>query len=213
MNKTNLYSRIQDTEKEISHLVNSLFTLKTTDISQQPDNFQSLSINIALRAERIACQLRSFVFTTASVSKVKYMSQAHEEHNIHITYENEILEVQIPGLLPKRQIRSNIAFLNDPLHYAFQNYLTNGPLPIFDDCVICFTQVYDRDLQLHRIRDYDNIEFKPILDTISAFILHDDSGIHCDTHYTTKLGEQDCTLIHIMNKNMFSDWLKGFSST
>jgi len=213
MNKTNLYSRIQTIEVEVSRLINSLYTLKVTDISKQPDNFQSLSTNIALRSERITCQLRSLVFAAGTIPKPKYMVQTQEEHDIYLAYENGILAIQLPGLLPKRLAHSNTAFLDDPIYYAFQSYLQEGPLPIFRDCVICFTQVYDRSLELHRIRDYDNIEFKQLLDTIGAFVLHDDSGTYCDTHYTTKLGDQDYILIHIMGKQVFPDWIKTSMDT
>jgi len=213
MNKTNLYTRIQTIENEISLLLNSLSTLKITDVSKQPDNFQSLSTNIALRSERIACQLRGLVFATGAIPKPKYMVQAQEEHDIHLAYESGILAITLPGLLPKRLVHSNTAFLNDPVYYAFQSYLQEEPLPVFRDCVICFTQVYDRSLELHRIRDYDNIEFKQLLDTIAAFVLHDDSGTYCDTHYTTTLGDQDYTLIHIMEKQVFTDWLKTSMNT
>ena len=123
-------------------------------------------------------------------------------------YEHEILKLRLPGLLPKRQVHSSTAFLNDSIHYAFQTYLSANALPIFKNCVICFTQIYDQSLGLTRVRDYDNIEFKQLIDTIGAFVLHDDSGTCCDTHYSTRLGNQDYTLVHIMEKQRFPDWLK-----
>ena len=209
MTKVELYVRIHDVEAEVSRLSNSLFTLKSTDIAEQPDNYQSLSTNTALRSERIACKLRSLVFAVAVESKSDYMEQVQEAHNIYLNYDNEILELHLPGLLPKRQVHSNTAFLNDPIHFAFQTYLSTNTLPVFQNCVICFTQVYDQSLDLTRVRDYDNMEFKQLIDTIGAFVLHDDSGIYCDTHYSTRLGNQDCTLIHIMEKQRFPDWLKA----
>lgn len=200
MNKINLYSRIKDFEAEVSYLMNSLYTLRNTDITKQSDIFQSLSTNIALRSERVTCQLRHLVLVPATISKAEYMMKIREKHDTHISYENDILELRLPGLLPRRPRHSSTAFLNDPLHYALQAYLQHSPLPIFDDCVIFFAQVYDQNLNTDRVRDYDNLEFKQILDTIGTFVLKDDGGIHCDTYHTTQSGAQDCTAIHIMEE-------------
>ena len=69
-------------------------------------------------------------------------------------------------------------------------------------------QVYDRQLPLRRIRDYDNMEFKQILDTISPFVLKDDSGLFCDSFHTTELGDTDYTSVNIMEKSIFPVWLQ-----
>ena len=208
MSKVELYARIQNIETEIFHLSNSIFTLKNTDIARQPDNFQSLSMNAALRSERIACRMRNLVLATEATGKSEYMAQVQETQGIHLSFDNGIMRLQLPGLLPKRHVHSNTAFLLDPIHFAFQTYLYTNTLPVFQSCVICFTQIYDQSLDMKRIRDYDNIEFKQLLDTIGVFVLHDDSGTYCDIHYSTQFGDQDCTLVHIMEKQRFPDWLK-----
>ena len=57
-----------------------------------------------------------------------------------------------------------------------------------------------------RIRDYDNLELKQILDVISSFIIVDDGGLLCDAYNTTELGDTDCTRVSIMDKDNFPDW-------
>lgn len=210
MSKTNLYSRIRATVDEISRLKKLVSMLLNIDISNRSDDFQLVSTHAALQAERIACQMRNLVFTTGLVSKTKYMEQVTEPHDIHIIYKNESIEIQLPGLLPKRNVHSNTAFLNDPLHYALHKYMQDMHLPFYKHCVVCFVQIYDSSLGVERVRDYDNIEFKQILDTVATFVLHDDSGLLCDTHYTTKLEDRDCTKVYIMEKDKFPDWLKTF---
>ena len=74
---------------------------------------------------------------------------------------------------------------------------------LYRDCVICFSQIYDRELPQRRIRDYDNLEFKQILDTLCTYVLTDDSGFFCDSYYTTQLGLKDCTLVSVMEKLTF----------
>ena len=79
----------------------------------------------------------------------------------------------------------------------------------YRDCVICFSQIYDRELPQRRIRDYDNLEFKQILDTLCTYVLTDDSGFFCDSYYTTQLGLKDCTLVSVMEKADFPKWLQN----
>ena len=38
--------------------------------------------------------------------------------------------------------------------------------------------------------------------------MEDDTGILVDAYNTTEVGECDCTRIFVMDKNMFSEWLK-----
>jgi len=48
---------------------------------------------------------------------------------------------------------------------------------------------------------------KQILDVVSTFIMVDDGGLLCDAYNTTELGDADCTIISIMDKGKFPDWL------
>ena len=77
----------------------------------------------------------------------------------------------------------------------------------YTDCVVCFVHEYDRELPDRRIRDYDNIEQKQILDVISSFVLKDDSGMCCDTYNSTALADEDKTRIFIMSRDRFCTWL------
>ena len=108
-------------------------------------------------------------------------------------------------------MRTNIGYINDPLYYSLKSYLAENPVPVFVNCVVCFIQVYDRKLPLRRIRDYDNMEFKQILDTISPFVLKDDSGLYCDSYHTTELGNEDYTSVNIMEKSVFPAWLRSMN--
>lgn len=57
------------------------------------------------------------------------------------------------------------------------------------------------------------MELKLILDVISSYALFDDSGLYCDDHHTTELGETDQTIIYIMEKDKFPDWLGNHMKT
>lgn len=209
MNTTIIFQRLQGVEDEINKLNNILFALKTTDIQRYGANYEELSTDAALRAERIACQLRNLVYITDFTGKSTYMKLAADAQGIHISLEDEILSIRLPGLLPKRKVRTNTAFLHEPLNYALQEYLKSHSLSLYKDCVVCFSQIYDRALSLGRIRDYDNLEFKQILDTIAAYVLLDDTGLFCDSFHTTELGENDHTIVYIMEKSVFPEWIKS----
>ena len=207
MNKTTIFQKIQKVENEVAQLNNTIFALKSTDIEKYGANYTELSTNATLRAERIACQLRNLVLFTDFKGKSTYITQAAGALGIRISYEDGIFSATLPGLLPRRRLHTNTAFLRDPLHAALKECLQSHKVEPYKECVICFCLVYDRNLPKRRVKDYDNLELKMIQDVISAYVLFDDSGLYCDSHYTTELGEADQTLVSIMEKNRFPKWL------
>lgn len=172
-----------------------------------PDNYETLSTDAALRAERIACRLRHLIYSSTTIRKGDYLKSASVMHGINITYENEVLAVTLPSLLPKRRQRQSAEFLLDPLYFALEQYAKENTLPHYRECVVCFAQVYDQTLPTRRVRDYDNLEEKQILDLLSSFVMADDTGLLCDAYNTAELGEQDCTMIFVMEKHRFPGWL------
>lgn len=209
MNIKIIYQRLQTMEDEVQKLNNVLFALKTTDLRFYGKNYEELSIDAALRAERIACQLRNLIYITELPGKVQYMKEAVKVHGIEIGTENNILSIQLPGLLPKRKVHTNTAFLHEPLNLALQEYIKEHNISLYRNCVICFIQIYDEELPIRRIRDYDNLELKQILDTISTYVLQDDTGLFCDSYYTTELGEHDHTTVYIMEKVDFPNCISS----
>lgn len=74
--------------------------------------------------------------------------------------------------------------------------------------MVCFSHVFDKNLSDRRVRDYDNLECKQLLDTVAGFLMTDDSGLFCDAYHTTEFGERDCTILAVMEKSRFPGWLK-----
>lgn len=207
MERTDLSHRISLILSELSKLTNTLYAMDVTDISKYPDNYETLSIDAALRSETIAGRLRRLIFLSTSVSKADYMNSAGNVLNIGIEDKNGILEITLPCLLPKIRQRHRSDYLLDPLYYRLGDYAENHALPTYRHCVICFSHIYNRDLPLQRVRDYDNLEIKQILDVISTYIMEDDTGLLCDAYNTTELGDTDCTRISVMAQDRFLDWL------
>jgi len=199
LNRAILSQRITSILGDLNRLTNALYAMNTTDIQRYPDNYEVLSTDAALRAENIACRLRHLIYSTTNLPK--------EEYLIQVRYENGILEITLPCLLPKRKQRHSTEFLLDPFTAAMSQYAKEHPLPRLQHCVVCFSHVYCQDLPRRRVRDYDNLELKQFLDVAASFILTDDSGLLCDAYNTTELGETDCTRISIMDSARFPEWL------
>ena len=68
MDRKLISHRIGSILDDISRLSNALYALDTTDIQRYPDNYETLSIDAALRAERIACRLRHLIYSKETIS-------------------------------------------------------------------------------------------------------------------------------------------------
>lgn len=208
MDKKILSQRIASIQAEIGRLNSALYAISTTDLQRYPDNYEVLSTDAALRCERIACRLRHLIYSSTSIKKEEYLTSAAVMQGVEISYEDSLLEITLPCLLPKRQKRQSSEFLIDPIYAALNQYAKSYPLPQFQHCVVCFSHVYCHEQPDRRVRDYDNLELKQLLDVVSSFIMVDDSGLLCDAYNTTELGETDCTKIFIMPPDRFPRWLE-----
>ena len=189
MDRKIISRRIADIQNNLSRLNNNICAMDSLDIQRYPENYETMSTEAALRAEGIACQLRNLLYASTSVPKAEYLVKAGEVHGIEISYENGILEVALPRLLPKKKMRQSSLFLLDPLHAVLGRYAKEHP----DWCLL----------------DYDNLQQKQILDAIALYVMADDSGLLCDAYNTTELGDKDCTHIYIMEKDRFARWLSA----
>ena len=207
LNRAIISQRITSILAEIERLNNALYAMNTTDIQRYPDNYEVLSTDAALRAERITCRLRHLIYATTSIKKEEYLRSAETMQGIEISENGGILEIKLPCLLPKRRQRQSTEFLLDPFTSALSDYAAHHTMPQFQHCVVCFSHIYAQELPERRIRDYDNLELKQFLDVAASFILTDDNGLLCDAYNTTELGEEDCTRLFLMDSTQFPAWL------
>lgn len=209
MDRNTLNARIQKIQAEIPKLTNTLYALDLTDSKDYPQNYEELSTDAALRAEHIACSLRNLIYAANLVPKPVLMKKAAAIQGITITQTSNMVMITLPGLMPKKYRHSNPSFVTEPLYQCLSDYADGHELLHFHECVVCFSHQYDRNLSSRRVRDYDNLECKQILDTAAAFLMQDDTGLLCDVYHCTRLGTEDCTVLTVMEKNCFPDWLKS----
>lgn len=208
MDRQTLYKQITQTQSETERLLRGLQMLYYMDATSHSEDYEKISTNLALLGEKITCRLRHLVYDMTEVNKSDYLVAAGDAHGIEIKYEGGIFEITLPRLLPKRKKWDRTEFLLDPLYFTLSNYKRTHNFPLFKHCTICFTHVYDEKLRKSHVRDYDNLELKQVLDTISAFVLLDDTGYLCDMYHTTEFGATSCTRITIIDKEHFSKWLE-----
>lgn len=69
MDRATLSNRITSILSDITRLNSALYALNTTDIQRYPENYEVLSTDAALRAERIACRLRHLIYAATTIKK------------------------------------------------------------------------------------------------------------------------------------------------
>lgn len=206
MNRAELSKRITTILTEITRMTNTLYAMNIADIQRYPENYALLARDAACRSEAIACRMRHLLYESSGIKKRDYLLSAADAQNVTVGYHDEALEITLPALMPKRKRNQYPEFLLDPFTAALSQYAEEHTLPQFSRCVICFCQVFDRTQPERRVRDYDNVEYKQLLDVAASYVLVDDSGQLCELHYRTELGGEDCTKLFIMSEERFPWW-------
>ena len=71
MDRAVLSQRITSILSDLNRLTNTLYALNMTDIQRYPENYEVLSTDAALRAEKITCRLRHLIYSTTNIKKAK----------------------------------------------------------------------------------------------------------------------------------------------
>ena len=121
-------------------LSNALCAMNTMDLQRYPENYELLSTDAALRAEQIACRMRHLVYGFTTVQKHEDLTSAANVLGITITAQPGLVEITLPGLLPKKKQRS-AEYLTDPLEQALGQFVKDHPLSHFESCIICFCHI------------------------------------------------------------------------
>ena len=98
MDRTTLNTRLERIQNEISKLVNTLYALNLTDSDTYPQNYEELSTDAALRAEKIACTLRNLIYSANLVPKPILMQKAADIQGITVTQIDCQVVITLPGL-------------------------------------------------------------------------------------------------------------------
>ena len=201
-----IHQRILSISGDVECLSGVLCSMSSTSIQDASEAYEKLSIDVARRAEWIALRLRHLIYSTTAVKKWEYLLQAADTLGIEIRQTEGIYEIVLPGLMPKRKSRLGTEYLIDPLMSALEQYVRSHRVVRFPHTTVCFVLVYDWNLPERRIRDYDNLELKQILDAAAAYLMYSDTGLLCDTYHSTELGEKDRMRMFIMDTKRYPQW-------
>ena len=206
MDKQALGLMIKSGQDKVRRLGVSLEALDQA-LLHSPQMCAKVAQKIALDSEYLTRHLRRLVFNAPKSSKKKYLLRAARLLDIGATRCSEgSVIITLPLLLPRRQT-VGAKYIADTLSAALDTFVKKNPqLQRFGECTICVTHVYGNTLGAKgRVRDYDNLELKEILDVINLYLLEDDSGELCNHYYTSKLGDKDATIISIMENDLFKE--------
>jgi len=206
MDRQVLLRKIMKAGDEIRRLEQDVIALQSIDLVGYPENYSNLVQAAAVKSEHITRKLRELVYSTTNIDWVKLLAGAADELGITIDYEEGIVDIAIPCLIPGRK-KKPTDFIAAPLYAAIERFIIeqskDEPFERFTNCVICITHVYDKVLfGRGRKRDHENIETKGIIDVINTFLLTDDNGFLCDIYNSSEFSDKDFTRISIMPKDM-----------
>ena len=212
--KPKIYSepqrRLENIIDKASRILRHTEALKRCILNEDLTPYNDIAMRAALDSEYLAKHLRTMVCDTVGVPRVDYFkSHAAQALGVFVNRDNEgVIKITLPSLLPKRKLLG-AHFITDPLFEILGAFVKENHVERFEKCTICVNHIYDKKLGMEgRVRDYDNIELKKIIDIINLFLLTDDSGEWCNFYHTSALGEEDETHIYIMKNEQFLDWIR-----
>ena len=88
MDRKIVMRRIADIRKELLHLNHDICVMDSMDLERYPENYEVVSTEAGLRAERIACRLRSLIYASTNVDKTEYLARAAKAQGIEIHCED-----------------------------------------------------------------------------------------------------------------------------
>lgn len=209
MDNKAMKTRIRSISRDMEQMKQTLIDLRATDMESDPEAYQKLSAAAAVKGEIVTCRLRHFLYDFTLVSKDDYLLSAAKAQGIAITEEDGIVEIKFPALLLGRRRRMGTEYLIDPLVAAMEEFAETHPRIPYEHCAVCFCSVFSREWPERRKCDYDNPEWKAVLDVVASYLLIDDSPLLCDTYYTTELGDSDYSKVIIMDYERFPSWYEG----
>ena len=118
--------------------------------------------------------------------------------------------LRMPILLPRKE-KSSRSYIRGFLYPELEQFATGRRIR-YQNCVLIFRHVYDRNRPAREYRDHDNIELNTVVDAIAMFFLVDDTPLECRHYYCSAVGIRERTEVYIVPRNEFEEWLALESS-
>lgn len=201
-----MYESIEDGTKILQKRLCGLLAieqkLERLQLPESAEEFSRLTEELVAKTEKLTCMVRKLAVDSFVSSNETVMRKATEIQGIQAQKNGEVLEIEIPFILPKKKLR-NSKFISDPLFYVLNTKVQEDNFRIRERAVVCFVYTYSGTNTRLTARDYDNLESKKILDVIALFALQDDGAEFCDIFHKMERGEKDKTNIYVMPERCF----------
>lgn len=175
-----------------------------------------IALQNAVIAERIAVRFRALPTLYGSLAVKKEVARILAEENpVKIGYTQEgWFSVRLPRLLPRKErekkgeIGSN-EYLRGILPPALNRFFKDNLPTRFDDCVIIFRHIYDKEHPERKKRDHDNIEVNFVIDAIANHVMRDDGALECRHYYCSAAGTEERTEVYVVPESDFLEWYQA----
>ena len=120
--------------------------------------FAKTAESAALLSEKSTAHLAQYVLFRVQRTANLLLPQGGQKYRASVCGRlTNYLRVLLPALLPDKKEADGCKFLCCRFR---RHWCKSGPLPHFSDCVICVEHIYDHNLPITAVRDYDNLRTK-----------------------------------------------------
>ena len=198
--------------KEAERLVKTLYAVKTDYADKRMEEALTKSVTAARISESVTLKTRALPAHTGHPQADAMVQNAIEEAvPVEMGFTEEgWFSLRIPRLLPRKERgKGSHDYIRGYLYPAMRRFFQNEYPVRFDDCVIIYRHVYDRNEPDRKRRDHDNIELNFVTDTVALFVMTDDAPLHCQHHYCSAEGETERTEVYVVPEVDFIKWYEA----
>ena len=118
--------------------------------------------------------------------------------------------LRLPRLLPRKERgKGSVEYIRGFLGPAMQRFFKEESPVRFDDCVIIYRHIYDREEPERRHRDHDNIETNFVTDIVALYVMTDDAPLRCRHYYCSAAGSKEHTEVYVVSEQDFMRWYEA----
>ena len=177
---------------------------------QQEANEMALS-NAILAERLIGCYrvIPSLLGSPHARKNIEHIMQDEIPVEVGFT-EDGWFSLRIPRLLPRKERgKGSVEYIRGFLGPALQRFFKEESPVRFDNCVIIYRHIYDREEPERRHRDHDNIETNFVTDIVALYVMSDDAPLRCRHYYCSAAGSTERTEVYVVPEQDFMRWYEA----
>lgn len=151
------------------------------------------SRRVVVKSEALTQKIRGIPIEYGDADAYKNLKYdlAAKASDIGFFYEDGVLQIILPELVPKRwksgEIFENLDYIRCSYREAFREYFSKQDIFFHEQILLEITHVYTKE---EEVLDHDNLDTKIITDLIAEFVLVDDDPRHCKYLIDYRIGER-----------------------